>query len=60
MNVPESHTPEKMNWVDYCDALRGRQFFPRAQAQKPLRFAEHFPDPAVVTSAQKEMMRDLT
>ena len=60
MNMPDSHIPEKMNWVDYCDALRDRQFFPRAQAQKPVPLSEHLPDLAKVASADKELMRDVT
>ncbi len=59
MNLPDSQMPREMNWVDYCDALREKQFFPRARSQTPLRVPEHFPDPAEVLSAQKEMMRQL-
>jgi hypothetical protein len=58
MNVPDSHMPEKMNWVDYCDALRGRQFFPRAQAQKPVPVSEHLADAAPAPITRKEVVRE--
>jgi hypothetical protein len=60
MNVPDSHTPDNMNWVDYCDALRDKQFFRRAQAQKPVPLSEPLPDLAKIASANKEVMRDVT
>jgi hypothetical protein len=60
MNVPDSHTPEKMNWVDYCDALRDKQFFPRAQAQKAIPLPKLRPDLAKIATARSGSMRDVT
>ena len=58
MNVTDSHTPEKMNWVDYCDALRDKQFFPRGQAQKPVPVSEHRTDAAAAVSTRQEIARE--
>ena len=60
MNVQDRQNPEKMNWVDYCDALRDKQFFPRAQAQKPVSLSEPLADLAKIASAHNDLMRDVT
>ena len=60
MNVPDSHIPEKMNWVDYCDSLRDAHFCLRAPLQKTFPVSQHLPEPVAVASARKEMAREST